>query len=142
LAWSKRVRHVGTNFLPHDLGLREHREGELVVSVSAPERAVLEFLRQITPTRSGYEHADLVFEGLGTLRPDPLRSLLEACTSVKVKRLFLHLAEKHGHPWFKQLELAKVSLGHGKRSLVAGGRLDRKYLITVPVTAEHPSAAP
>jgi Transcriptional regulator, AbiEi antitoxin N-terminal domain len=33
LPWSSRVRHVGTNFLPHDLGLREHREGELELMI-------------------------------------------------------------------------------------------------------------
>jgi len=140
--WSERVRHISTNFLPPELGLREHREGELVVSVSAPERAALEFLQHLTPTSSEYEHADLLFEGLGTLRPELVQSLLEACTSVKVKRLFLHLTEKHAHSWFKQLVLEKVSLGSGKRVLVPGGRFDPKYLITVPAAAELPSDAP
>src|ERR1039458_6561847 len=57
-------------FLPRELGLREHREGELVVSVSAPERAALEFIQHLPPTDSEYEHANLLFEGLGTLRTD------------------------------------------------------------------------
>lgn len=143
LPLASRVLHASTNFLPQDLGLREHRDGELVVSVSAPERAALEFLQHLTLDEAGYEHANLVFEGLGTLRPDVVRSLLEACTSVKVKRLFLHLAEKQAHPWLKQLDVSKVSLGSGKRMLVAGGgRLDPKYLITVPVAAEIPPDAP
>jgi hypothetical protein len=71
-----------------------------------------------------------------------VQALLEACTSVKAQRLFLHLAEKHGHAWFKQLKLAKVSLGSGKRVFVAGGRLDPNYLITVPAVAETPHVAP
>jgi hypothetical protein len=136
------VQRVSTNFLPQDLGLREHREGQLVVRVSAPERAALEFLQHLTLDAAGYEHANLVFEGLGTLRPDLVRSLLEACASVKVKRLFLHLAEKQAHPWFKQLDVTRVSLGSGKRMIVAGGRLDPKYLITVPAATETPSGAP
>jgi hypothetical protein len=61
---------------------------------------------------------------------------------VKVKRLFLHLAEKQAHPWFKQLDVTRVSLGSGKRMIVAGGRLDPKYLITVPAATETPSEAP
>lgn len=142
LPWSKRVRHVRTNFLPDDLGFNQHREGELVVKISAPERAALEFLQALEPSATEYEHANLIFEGLGTLRPDALQSLLEHCSSVKVKRLFLHLAEKHNHAWFKSLDLTKVSLGSGKRVLVAGGRLDPKYLITVPVLPEPPSDAP
>jgi len=142
LPWFSRVRHVSTNFLPQELGLREHREGALTVTVSAPERAALEFLQHLTLDDAGYEHATLVFEGLGTLRPGLVQSLLEACASIKVKRLFLHLAEKQAHPWFKQLDLTKVSLGSGKRVLIPGGRLDPKYLITVPAAVETPSDAP
>lgn len=142
LPWSKRVRHVRTNFLPDDLGFNQHQEGELVVTISAPERATLEFLQTLAPTATEYEHANLIFEGLGTLRPNGLQSLLEQCSSVKVKRLFLHLAERHNHAWFKSLDLTKVSLGSGKRALVAGGRLDPKYLITVPAIPERPSDAP
>ena len=142
LPWFGRVQHVGTNFLPPSLGLREYREGALVVQISAPERAALEFLQHLTLDAAGYEHADLVFEGLGTLRPDLVQSLLEACGSIKVKRLFLHLAEKHAHAWFRQLDLAKVSLGSGKRLLVRGGRLDPKYRITVPSAVPMPSDAP
>jgi hypothetical protein len=142
LAWFSRVRHVSTNFLPQELGLREHREGALTVTVSAPERAALEFLQHLTLDDAGYEHANLVFEGLGTLRPGLVQSLLEACASIKVKRLFLHLAEKQAHPWFNQLDLTKVSLGSGKRVLIPGGHLDPKYLITVPAAVETPSDAP
>jgi hypothetical protein len=71
-----------------------------------------------------------------------VQTLLEACTSVKVTRPFLHLAERHAQPWFKQLALEKVSLGSGKRVLVPGARLDPKYLITVPAATEIPSDAP
>lgn len=142
LPWAKRVRHVSTNFLPEDLGIGEHRDGDLVVKISVPERATLEFLQALKPSATEYEHADLVFEGLGTLRADVVQSLLEQCASVKIKRLFLHLAEKHNHAWFKSLDLSKVSRGSGKRVLIAGGRLDPKYLITVPVVAEAPNDAP
>jgi hypothetical protein len=142
LPWSKRVRHVSTNFLPDDLGIGEHRDGDLIIKISGPERATLEFLQALKLSGTEYEHANLVFEGLGTLRAEVVQSLLEQCTSVKVKRLFLHLAEKHNHAWFKSLDLSKVSLGSGKRVLIAGGRLDPKYLITVPIAAEPPSDAP
>ena len=133
---------MSTNFLPEDLGLSEHREGELAVRISGPERAVLELLQTLGPSASEYDHANLIFEGLGTLRAELVQSLLEQCASVKGKRLFLHLAEKHNHAWFKTLGLARVTLGTGKRMLFPGGRLDPKYLITVPVAAEPPSDAP
>ncbi len=142
LPWAGRIKHLRTNFLPPEVGLREHQAGGFAVRVSDPERAILEFLLHQTMDEAGYEHAKLVFEGLGTLRPSLVQTLLEKCTSVKVKRLFLHLAELHRHPWFQQLELTKVSLGSGKRVLVPGGRLDPKYLITVPAAKEMPSDAP
>lgn len=142
LPWAGRVKQVGTNFLPVDVGLRDHPVGNDRVRISDPERAVLEFLFQLDVDESGYDHARLLFEGLGTLRPALLQVLLEQCSSVKVKRLFLHLAEAQGHPWVKQLDQSKISLGRGKRVLVPGGRLDPKFLITVPAAVAVPADAP
>ncbi|MEK6654555.1 MAG: type IV toxin-antitoxin system AbiEi family antitoxin domain-containing protein, partial [Thermodesulfobacteriota bacterium] len=51
---------------------------------------------------------------------------------IKAKRLFLFLAEKCGHAWVNKLDISKVRLGSGKRLIVRGGRLDKKYQITVP----------
>lgn len=136
LSWFGRVQHVRTNFLPDGLGLCEHCDGELRVTTSTVERAILEFLQHLPLDASSYEHANLIFESLGGLRPELVQSLLSACTSIRVKRLFLHLAERHSHTWMKHLDLTQISLGRGKRSLVSGGRLDSKYLITVPGSAD------
>ena len=43
------------------------------------------------------------------------------------------MAEKLNHPWLKFLDLSKVDLGKGKRSLVKGGVYISKYQITVPI---------
>lgn len=142
LLWAGRVHHVRTNFLPPELGLREYERRGYSIRSSDPERAILELLLHQEIDEAGYEHARLVFEGLGTLRPTLVQTLLEKCTSIKVKRLFLHLAELHRHPWFQQLDLSKITLGSGKRVLVRGGRLDPKYLITVPASTETPADAP
>jgi hypothetical protein len=58
---------------------------------------------------------------LVNLRPGLVMSLLKACASVKVKRLFLALAERHQHQWLRHLNLNKVDLGKGKRMLAPGG---------------------
>ena len=71
-------------------------------------------------------------ENLITLRPSLVQHLLEHCTFLKVKRLFLHFAEKINHPWLKKISLEKIDLGNGKRSLFKNGILDKKYNITVP----------
>jgi hypothetical protein len=71
-------------------------------------------------------------EGLISLRPRLLQSLLVACNSIKVRRLFLYLAEQHQHSWFQRLDVDALDLGTGNRSIITGGHLDSKYLITVP----------
>ena len=46
-----------------------------------------------------------LMEGLDSLRPATIQTLLEDCTSVKVRRLFLYLAYKSGHEWLSYINL-------------------------------------
>jgi hypothetical protein len=55
---------------------------------------------------------------------------------VKVKRLFLYLADKVGHDWLSYISLDKVDLGSGKRAIVNDGVYVSKYQITVPKELE------
>ncbi len=103
------------------------------IRVSSPERAILELLEDV-PVKQSFEEAELLFENLTTLRPAILQTLLENCSSVKVKRLFLYLAEKHSHTWFSQLNETKIDLGKGKRMVAVNGEFNKKYQITVPIT--------
>lgn len=73
---------------------------------------------------------------LGAFDMARVQAVLEACRSVKVKRLFLWFVERHAHPWFGRLDLKRIDLGRGKRQIVVGGRLDSKYQITVPETLD------
>jgi hypothetical protein len=73
-----------------------------------------------------------IMENLVTLRPKVVQNLLEMCRSVKVKRLFLFLAQKADLPWFTKLNTANLDLGKGKRMIVKDGALDKTYEITVP----------
>ena len=99
--------------------------------LSSPERAILELLDEV-PHKETFEQADALFGGLSSLSPRRLQKLLADCRSVKTKRLFLWFAERHQHAWLIALDRSKIDLGTGKRMLVHGGRLDRKFLITVP----------
>jgi hypothetical protein len=107
------------------------------LTVSTAERAAIEVIDEL-PSRESFEQVDALFSGLATLSPRRLQKLLEACQSVKSKRLFLFFAERHGHAWFKKLDISRIGLGNGKRALVACGRLDPKYLITVPDAVVKP----
>ena len=73
-----------------------------------------------------------IMEGLNNLRPKQVQDLLEQCSSVKVKRLFLYMADKAQHDWFNYINLEKIDLGKGKRSLVKEGVYISKYSITIP----------
>jgi hypothetical protein len=104
-------------------------------TMSSPERAFLELLADI-PDGISFAHADELLQGMTSLSPRRLTALLEKCQSVKVRRLFYWLTERHAHAWAKKLpnanSLDELGLGSGKRVLAKGGKLDAKYLITVP----------
>lgn len=101
------------------------------LTVSSPERAVLELLDEL-PDRESFHQADMLMEGLSTLSPARMQKLLADCHSVKVKRLFFFFADRHEHAWLKRIDRKQIDLGKGKRVLVKGGTLDPKHLITVP----------
>jgi hypothetical protein len=86
----------------------------------------------LIPGKISFEEALLIMENLVSLRPDLVERLLVMCRSVKVKRLFMYMAEKHGHSWVSDLDLSKIDMGKGKRMIVPNGTYDRKYRITVP----------
>lgn len=104
---------------------------QLPIRYSSKERAVLELLNEL-PDRESFQQVDTLMEGLSDLSPRRLQTLLEACASVKVKRLFLFFADRHRHAWRPRLDVSRIDLGSGKRGLVKGGRLDPTYHITVP----------
>lgn len=129
--WGVAVDYHKTSFLPPDLGLVDIEHKMFSVKVSSPARAIMECLYLAPKSQPLLEVFELM-EGLNNLRPASVQSLLEACSSVKVKRLFLYLADKAGHDWLHHLYLEKVDLGSGKRSIVKDGVYVSKYQITVP----------
>lgn len=129
---SERQAFLETNVtIPDDLSLQSWGQWHWPLVMSKPERAVLELIDEV-PENESFHQADMLIEGLRTLSPRRMQMLLEECTSIKVKRLFLWFAERHQPPWLDELNLEHIDLGSGKRSLAPGGKLDRKYLITVP----------
>jgi hypothetical protein len=91
-------------------GLTKRELGSYSVTVSTPERAIMDVLYGV-PDEESYEEAKLLMEGLTTLRPQVVQALLKQCASVKVKRLFMVVAESCQHSWVKKLDLSKVDFG-------------------------------
>jgi len=131
--WGVKVKYKMTCLFPEGWpeSFVDFPIGEYSIKVSSPERASLEMLYHV-PSEQGFNEASHIMESLLTLRPVLTQKLLEACSSVKVKRLFLYMAEAGNLPWFKELDTGLVNLGKGDRTVVREGRLDTKYRITVP----------
>lgn len=114
-------------------GLAWHRVGSGADALvcSTPERAMLELCDSVSDAALVYE-ADALMQAMTTLRPQRVGLILRHCHSIKAKRLFLALAERHRHAWLSHVSLDGVDLGRGKRALVSGGRLHPTYQITLP----------
>jgi hypothetical protein len=118
------------------MGMAEFKHKEFTIKISSPARAILECLYLAPKTQPLLEIYELI-EGLNNLRPMTIQKLLESCTSVKVKRLFLYMAEKAGHDWVTYIKQDKIDLGTGKRQVVSDGTYIPKYQITVPKDLEN-----
>ena len=129
--WGVKIEYHTTSFLPDNLGLEDFEVKNFSIKVSSAARAMLECL-YLAPEKQELLECFELMEGLNNLRPKMVQELLEQCTSIKVKRLFLYLADKAGHEWLQYLDLQKIDLGSGKRSLVKNGVYIAKYQITVP----------
>jgi len=133
--WDVEIVHITTRFLLTDEALGTVN-GSASKLRSEPERAVLECLH-LVPKKQDLVECYHLLEGLVNLRPKLVQKLLEECTSIKVKRLFLYLAEKANHQWLQYVDLSKVTLGKGDRSLAdRGGVYVGKYKIIVPAELE------
>ena len=131
--WEVSVRYVMTGLFANNarLGLTTYNFGNYEIKISSSERAAIELCYDV-PIRESFDELNQIMSGLTTFRPRMVQELLEKCNSVKTKRLFMYLAEKHDHSWVKKVNLEKVDFGKGKRSLCSNGRYDSKYKIVIP----------
>ncbi|MCC8070997.1 MAG: type IV toxin-antitoxin system AbiEi family antitoxin [Bacteroidales bacterium] len=128
--WDMNLVQCTTSVLP-DIGLIEIITGETRLQVSTPERAIMECLL-LSPKQYGLMDIYYLMEMLTALRPSLVEGLLRGCTSVKVKRLFIYMADKARHAWFRRLNLEGIYMGTGPRSLEKGGVPIAKYKLIIP----------
>ena len=100
------------------------------LTTASLERAAFEMM-YLVPKQQAYEEAVQIMASLTTLRPKVVQRLLESCTSVKTKRLFMHIAEQLELPCLPHLDASNVNFGSGRRSIHTGGRLERKYNLVI-----------
>jgi hypothetical protein len=129
--WDVDIWYSTTAILPAEKGLIEKEYRNFTIKISSPARAMIECL-YMAPQKQDLVECFEIMEGLNNLNPSNVQELLEHCSSVKVKRLFLYMAEKAGHDWFKHINTSRIDLGAGKRSLAEDGIYLTAYNMTVP----------
>ena len=130
--WDMTVKYFTTSVFGPEIGLETYDYNGTQLLISSPERAFMECLL-LSPEQFSLLDSYYLMEMMTTLRPALVQQLLETCSSIKVKRLFLYMAEKAGHSWFRALDLGKIDLGRGVRNISATGRFISKYQMIVPV---------
>ncbi len=100
-------------------------------SIDGKEQAFMECLLLVP---SQYDYMDLyyIMEQLTSLRPEVAQRLLEEGNNLRVKRMFLYMAEKAGYYWYEMLNVDKIDLGTSKLQLTNNGTYINQYKITVP----------
>ena len=124
---------IRTNLFPKNSkeGFSEFSDKDFSIMISSPERAAMELLH-LVPGKISFDEALLIMENLISLRPDVVQRLLGLCRSIKVKRLFMYMAERQQHSWVSELDTSRIDMGKGKRMIVPKGKYDSTYQITVP----------
>jgi hypothetical protein len=130
-SWGNPLEHVKTSILPEKIAFISHEEKNFTIEISSPERAILEYL-YLSPSKLDLIEGYQVLTGLVNLQPKLIQELLEKCTSIKVKRLFLYMAERADHQWFKYIKRSSIELGKGDRSIIANGVYVASHRITLP----------
>ena len=107
--------------------------GGIELATASLELAAFEMMH-LVPKQQSYEEAVQIMTSLTTLRPRVVQLLLESCTSVKTKRLFMHVAEQLELPCLPHLDVSDVNFGSGRRSIHRGGTLEHKYDLVIADT--------
>ncbi len=138
--WKVQLEHIRTNFIPDASGLGQQSRAtsslltpHFSLKLSAPERAIMECL-YLAPNRQDLVEIFQIMEGLTNLRPKIVQRLLETCRSVKVKRLFLYMADKAGHKWLQFVDRQHINLGRGNRCITPNGVYVAEHCISIPKT--------
>jgi hypothetical protein len=136
-AWIKQIETLSFTFhkkpLFGELGLKKQSTTirDWQITISTPERAILELLYQVDDKGITFQFVSEIFELLTTLSPRLLNELLQNCKSRKVKRLFLFFTNYYNFPWTKHISKG-LDLGAGKLQIVKDGIYNKTYMITVP----------
>lgn len=113
------------------LSYQDHESQGISFKIASRELAILEYIAS-SELRYSFSSIEDQLVSLRTMQNSVLQKLLEACRSVKTKRVFLYLSRELQMPFYDKLDLSHIDLGSGKRVIVESGKLDPEFQITVP----------
>ena len=129
--WNVEFQFKISRLFEDDLGLEIFKKSKFEIAISSRERAIMEMIDDMNLSES-FETLEQYFEGLISIRSNLTQKLLERCSSIKVKRVFLYMVTYMGLPIAKKLNVSKINLGRGKRMVTKNGMLNKTFNITVP----------
>jgi hypothetical protein len=129
--WGVKIDYKSSSFIKGGMGIEDYIVQNFDIKLSGEVWVLLKCLYLSENEQDIIECYELL-EGMSGLLPQIVQQLSEACTSVKVKRLFLFMAEMTGHAWVKYIKQELLDLGAGKRSIIPNRAYVQKFQITVP----------
>lgn len=127
--WGVRFRIKKSKLINGDQCLIDYGDKNSI-KIASKYQAILEFINGANLQYS-FEEVKNHVEFLRSSRGEKFQKVLEKCSSVKVKRVFLYVSELLEMPYFKDIDISKIDLGSGARKIIENGEFDNKYKITV-----------
>lgn len=129
--WGVDFRVRTSTIFKDDIGIETLKRSNFAINISSRERAIMEVIDTVD-LRHSFEEIEQYTENLLSIRSNLTQNLLEQCTSIRTKRVFLYIASKMNLPVIKKLHINKINLGRGDRTIALNGKFDKKFAITVP----------
>lgn len=87
----------------YDIGIELINYNGFDLYISSPERAILKTIF-LSPNKTSLREIAQIIETMTSLRQKLLQELLEKCSSIKTKRIFLYLTEQYKHNWLNFID--------------------------------------
>ena len=133
--WQRKFNFYKNDFFPKKLGIDKIKTRGYQLKIPSLERSLLEMVYDID-NRTTIDSVFVYFLDLPEINPKLFQQLLERCTSEKVKRFGLFLAEETFYDYFKEMDTTNIRLNLKENLDVTDGhRFPNhvpKYNIEVP----------
>lgn len=107
--WERKFYLYKTDYFPRDLGINKVKTREYVLRIPSVERGLLEMVYDIN-IRLSIDTVAEYFSDLHYVDPKLLQKLLEVCTSEKVKRIGLFLADESYFDYYDKIDQSNIKL--------------------------------